>query len=105
MVDHPELHPLRIFPRAEADLASAFDHYEDQEAGLGFDFLRAFETALLMLRRHPSAAPKVAATVRRVMLRRFPYGVFYDERDGTVRVLAVLHARRNPGIWPGRPKG
>ena len=100
MVDRPPLRPYRIFPRAEADLASAFDYYERQEADLGLEFVRAFEATLAMLRRYPEAASRVGSAVRRAVLRRFPYGVFYDERDGTIRVLAVLHARRDPAGWP-----
>jgi len=100
VVDGPPLRPYRIFPRAEADLASAFDYYERQSAGLGLEFLRAVEAALATLQRYPEAAPRVRGAVRRAMLRRFPYGVFYDEREGTLRVLAVLHARRDPAGWP-----
>src|SRR5690606_25298233 len=71
MVERPPLSPCLIFPRAEADLTSAFDHYESQEAGLGLEFLRSFEAALAMLRRYPEAAPKVRGEVRRVLFRRF----------------------------------
>src|SRR5262245_7642572 len=102
VVDRPALRPYRIFPNAEADLASALDSYEGQASGLGLEFLRAFEAALAMLRRYPEAAPRVRGAVRRAVLRRFPFGVFFDERDGTIRVLAVLHARRDPA---NRPRG
>ena len=100
MVERPPLSPYLIFPRAEADLTSAFDYYESQEAGLGLEFLRTFEAALAMLRRYPEAALKVRGEVRRILFRRFPYGVFYDEREGTIRVLAVLHVRRDSTGWP-----
>jgi plasmid stabilization system protein ParE len=100
MVERPPLKPYRILPRAEADLTSAFDHYEGQEPGLGLEFLRSFEAALSMLRRYPEAAPRVRGEVRRTLLRRFPHGVFYDERHGKIRVLAVLHVRRDSAGWP-----
>jgi plasmid stabilization system protein ParE len=40
--------------------------------------------------------------VRRVILVKFPYSVFFYVRQGTAIVLAVAHAKRRPGYWTGR---
>jgi hypothetical protein len=35
------------------------------------------------------------------LLRRFPYGLHYDVMNGNVvSVLACLHQRRDPAVWP-----
>jgi toxin ParE1/3/4 len=44
--------------------------------------------------------PEVRPGVRRALLRRFPYGVFFAAGDVAITVLAVLHHRRSPRRWP-----
>ena len=43
--------------------------------------------------------------IRRLMTRRFPYGVFYLVEATSVVVLAVFHAKRDPGQWRRRAAG
>ena len=46
--------------------------------------------------------PAADGAIRRAMLSRFPYGVFYVVRGQTVRVLAVMHTSRDPQTWKTR---
>jgi hypothetical protein len=40
--------------------------------------------------------------VRRAVVSRFPYLIFYVARQTRIAVLAVLHHARNPAVWPKR---
>ena len=40
--------------------------------------------------------------IRRAIVRRFPYGVFYLVADTEIRVIAVVDMARNPSVWQGR---
>ena len=42
----------------------------------------------------------VRGDVRRVILRRFPYALFYTIEGSDVVVLACVHERRSPDHWP-----
>ncbi|MBX9611679.1 MAG: type II toxin-antitoxin system RelE/ParE family toxin [Burkholderiales bacterium] len=89
-------------PPAQAEIAEAFDWYEEKSYGLGGDFLRAVAAAAERLARDPEAFPRTSAGFRRVLLRRFPYALHFQVLIGqTVSVLACLHHRRNPARWPG----
>ena len=68
---------VRLRPRAETDLQEAFAWYEEQRAGLGQDFLLTVEVTLARIERNPKSFPVVHRTVRRALLRRFPYCVFF----------------------------
>jgi plasmid stabilization system protein ParE len=86
---------LRQHPLLSADLQAAFDWYEDQQPGLGWEFQADF---LLHLRNLPRDAQLYAvrfAGVRRLNLDRFPYGLFYVIRAPEIWLLAVLHASRD----------
>jgi len=89
---------LLIRPEAEADLTDAYHWYENQNEGLGAEFLRSVEMSLVSLRKNPGAYQKIHENIRRALVRRFPYGIFYLVVHTTVIVLAVLHARRDPKL-------
>jgi plasmid stabilization system protein ParE len=89
-------------PAAQAEIAEAFDWYEQRSYGLGGDFLRVIAAAEEQLSRNPEAFAPTRARFRRILLRRFPYALHFELRDGNqVSVLACLHHRRNPARWPG----
>lgn len=60
------------------------------------------ELQLKRLEQAPLLYTEVTPCVRRALLPRFPYGLFYAVRGDLVYVLAVLHDARNPSRWPTR---
>ncbi|HET8655118.1 MAG TPA: type II toxin-antitoxin system RelE/ParE family toxin [Longimicrobiaceae bacterium] len=93
---------LRIRPEAEAELDEAARWYEKQARGLGQEFLRAFRASVAVLRRTPLLYPKVEAEARRLLLRRFPYSVFYEIHGSEVIILSCFHEAREPEEWQQR---
>lgn len=93
---------LVVRPLAEEDLGEAFLWYEDQLPGLGHEFLRAVDAAFAAIQRGPERYPLVYRDLRRVLVRRFPYKVYFAARAGRIEVLAVIHGRRHPRRWRRR---
>ncbi|MEW6357062.1 MAG: type II toxin-antitoxin system RelE/ParE family toxin [Planctomycetota bacterium] len=93
---------LVIRPEAEEDLRQAYHWYEEQREGLGEDFLLCVEAALTAIQESPLRYPAIHRDMRRILVRRFPYGVFYCVRRHEVSVLAVFHCRRHPRGWQRR---
>ena len=93
---------LVVLPEAEADILAAGRWYEMQQAGLGATFIDALASALDSIRTAPRRFPRVHDHIQRALLRRFPYGVFFIDDRETIRVIAVLHAARDPGAWRRR---
>lgn len=95
--------PVIIHSEAEAEFRAAIEHYNEQRAGLGGEFRAAVEAAVERVRKNPSAfAPHGDEGVRKCVLRRFPYTVFYMELEQTLWVVAIAHHRRRPGYWAVR---
>ena len=88
--------------RAEHDIQSAFEWYESQRPGLGEEFLLVLRERLEAVRSHPESSSVLYRGIRRAVVARFPYLIFYVARPARVAVLAVLHHARNPAIWPRR---
>lgn len=93
---------LVIRAKAEADLDEAFRWYQAQREGLGEDFLLCVDDVLERVRRTPELYPLVHRELRRAAVRRFPYGVFYVEREDAIVVVAVVHSARHPKTWQSR---
>ncbi len=91
-----------IRPEAESDIEDAYQWYESQRKGLGENFLLCVEEALSRAAREPTIYSIVYKEIRRVLIHRFPFGVFFIVGETNISVLAVLHARRNPKTWKGR---
>lgn len=82
--------PLIINPLAESDLAEARSWYEAQQEGLGEEFQRCVERTLDNIQRMPELHAKVFQQLRRALVRRFPYGVFYRVDENQITVIAGL---------------
>lgn len=86
-------------PEAEAEFFEAIEYYENVEAGLGQDFSLEVLNTIQNITSYPLAWPVLVDDVRRCLTNRFPFGVVDGEQ---VRVLAVMHLRREPRYWEDR---
>ncbi len=81
---------ILIRPEAKAEIQDAYQWYERQRNGLGVDFLLCTEEALSKIRRNPQMYPLVHKKVRRILIRRFPYGMFYLNEETRIVLIAVF---------------
>jgi plasmid stabilization system protein ParE len=89
-------------PLAERELNDAAQYYELESPGLGTAFLAEVEQSCSRITEHPEAAQVVLGSIRRRLLRRFPYALLYSVRGDTLRILAVMNLKRRPTYWIGR---
>lgn len=90
---------LILRQEAERDLVEAYKWYEEKVPGLGTDFLAVIERALESIQDNPARFPVIYRNVRRALMRRFPYGIFYFFEGEIIVVLGVMHTARNPAKW------
>ena len=92
---------LIIRPQAEVDIMKAVLWYEQRNRGLGNEVISEIRFAIKRALANPQAFLRVRASppVHRVLVRRFPYRIFYILREDVLIVFAVIHAARNPSNW------
>ena len=93
---------LEFHRLAERELNEAAGYYEAEEAGLGAAFLKEVEHCVQSIDAHPEAGVVLRDSVRRRLLRRFPYALLYKIKPGGIRILAVMNLKRRPSYWVGR---
>jgi toxin ParE1/3/4 len=96
-MDRPEFHRL-----AEHELNEAAQYYDLEEPGLGSSFLEEVDRCLESIEAHPEAGSILRGSVRRRLLRRFPYALLYKIKPNGIRILAVMNLKRRPMYWVGR---
>jgi toxin ParE1/3/4 len=90
-------------PLAEKELMDVVAYYEDQEPGLGLEYVAEIEQAVNFIARYPEAGFKVQGSIRRLTLPKFPYSLLYRLLEGSkIRVLALAHHKRRPQYWVDR---
>ncbi len=81
---------------AERDVESAQNWYEQQQAGLAHTFHREFVSTVEILSNTPLIYPVLYRNVRRAVLHRFPYLIWYRIEDDLVIIIACTHGKANP---------
>jgi plasmid stabilization system protein ParE len=89
-------------PQAQVELLEARDWYEARQEGLGVDFSAAVDATISNIRERPLAYPRVHNEIRRAVLQRFPYAVFFQLLEDDIVILAMIHGRRHPRTWQSR---
>lgn len=96
------MHAVIFLPAAQIEAGEAQDWYEAEASGLGAAFRAELDHAVQRLTANPLQFPVVFADIRRALLRRFPYALFFRTIDDAVFVMACFHSSRDPRIWQGR---
>ncbi len=89
-------------PRVDLDVAAAYQWYENEEPGLGLAFLDQLLATYDRIATGPLQYQDLRTGIRRALLRRFPYAVYFAVEGDFVVVLAILHVSRDPAEWQRR---
>lgn len=91
---------LILTEKAEDELDDAYHWYEEQEPGLGKEFVRCIDAKIASINRHPLHHPIVQNdNVRRAIVNRFPFSIYFEIEEELITVFAILHQRRSPDYW------
>ncbi len=90
---------LILEPPALTDLSDVLAWYKQTRLGLESEFRLCLEEVIERITRYPEAYPIVTRRLRRALLSRFLYGIFFLSERSRIRVVAILHASRDPREW------
>ena len=86
-------------PDAEKELIEAAQFYERSVANLGGQFLDGADQAIGAILKAPERWRILDGDVRRYLMPRFPYAIYYRVLPDEVRILAFKHHGRHPDYW------
>lgn len=85
---------LEIQSEAVIEMQEAFDWYEMQKEGLGFEFIEELEDGFQNICKNPQYYTSINKSFRRFNVKRFPYLIVYEIIKDIVIVIAVTHGSR-----------
>jgi toxin ParE1/3/4 len=95
--------PIIIHSEAKAELDGAISYYEEQKTGLGLDFLSEVEKSIDKVQQNPNlGTPYKVSELRRYVMQRFPFLIFYAEFEEMIWIVAIAHSKRRPDYWRRR---
>lgn len=95
---------IKLQRLAKEDLRNAHVWYEKQSPGLGADFLHEVVAALRKAAAQPLIFRVVDSefSVRRVLIKRFPYKAFFTVEPNRIIVHAIIRGSRSERTWTER---
>ena len=90
---------------AMADIASAVDWYQRRDPKAASRFLSYTRTTIRRIRQNPNRFRIIKGAVRRALVPRFPYYIFFFLKTELVFILAVRHQRQSDILRLGGSNG
>ncbi len=94
---------VEYHPAIEHELREIIEYYNECTQGLGAEFLNEFERQVLKIASMPTRWMTVETDVRRSLMKRFPYVIYFRAlEDDVLRITVIKHQRRHPDYGQGR---
>lgn len=95
---------IRLADEVLSDLEEVREWYRRQRPALADRFTRAVGVGLQHVEMFPESRPPIHGPVWRVLLRGFPYALFYfiDQEADLIVVTGCFHTARDPSTWQER---
>ena len=87
---------LVLQSEAILDIQEAFEWYETQQAGLGFEFINEVENGFEKICKHPLHYTAINPQFRRLKVSRFSYLIIYEIEGNSIIINSVKHTSRKP---------
>lgn len=90
---------FRFTSAALDELRAAALDYDQKDPGLGSRFLNEVDLTVQRILMAPEAWRRLSTRTRRCLVRRFPFGLFYQVKGPEVLIVSVMDLRRDPESW------
>ncbi len=96
------MHRYIFHPEALLEYEEGIEYYKKISIELARSFIQSVEEGIEKIRGNPEAWQMVEEGVRRHLLKRFPFGIYYTIEGNYITIFAILHMSRKPGYWKKR---
>jgi toxin ParE1/3/4 len=93
---------IEISGEAETDLDNSYEYYYDESPKVADAFFQRINSSLETIKKTPLSFPEIHKSLRKYTVKKFPFVIYYQVFDSTIKVIAIFHTSRNPKIWTER---
>ncbi|MCD4790241.1 MAG: type II toxin-antitoxin system RelE/ParE family toxin [Bacteroidales bacterium] len=95
---------IELSNEAENDFGNAFSFYSLESTKIANSFFQQIDYGLTTISENPFYFQKAHKDIRRFVVRKFPFVIYYFVQDKNIKVVSIFHTSRNPQIWKRRIK-
>ena len=93
---------IEISDEAEIDFDKSYEYYFEDNPKVADTFFKKINISLEDIKQDPFTFPIVYKEVRKYLVHKFPFIIYYQIVNSTIKVIAIFHTSRNPEIWNER---
>lgn len=94
--------PVFFHPQAEKEFDNSIAFYEECQPGLGLDFEQEVSDGISQIYDAPLRWPKYKYGIRKFLLSRFPFYIYYLNLPDSIWIVAIAHCSRKQEYWEKR---
>jgi len=87
---------VKISQKAFFEIEEAKEYYNLQQNNLGDTFKSDLKDSIENIKNFPNLYPNITDDMKRCILHRFPYSLFYTLKEDVILILSVAHQHRKP---------
>ena len=93
---------LELSDEAEVDFNKSYKFYYEDSPKVAETYFKQINIAFENVKQNPESFPVVRKNVRKYVVKKFPFVIYYQIVDTVIQVIAIFHTSRNPEIWNER---
>jgi len=93
---------IRYLKLAKLEFHDSIKYYETQQKGLGKKFDNSIKKSIDKILEFPNAFYKIDNSIRKYVVNKFPYNIYYLIEDDTIVILSIASQRKKPLYWIDR---
>ena len=93
---------IEISDEAEYDFDNSYEYYFKDSPIIADAFFQRINISFESIKRIPYSFPKVYKNIRKFTEKKFPFVIYFQVEEFTIKVIAIFHTSRNPEVWKER---
>ena len=91
-----------VSDEAEIDFDKSYEYYFEDSPKVANAFFKKINVSFEDIKQNPFAFPVAYKNVRKYVVKKFPFVIYYQIVNSSIKVIAIFHTSRNPQIWNER---
>lgn len=93
---------IEISDEAEIDFDKSYEYYFKDNSKIADRFFKKINLSFEEIKQNPHAFSIAHKDIRKYIVKKFPFVIYYQVVSSAIRVIAIFHTSRNPEIWNER---
>lgn len=93
---------IELSDEAEVDFDKSYEFYFEDSPKVADTFFKQINLGFENIKQTPISFPVTHKDVRKYVVKKFPFAIYYRIVDKTIKIIAIFHTSRHPEIWNER---